>query len=248
MLYNGDNSILRIIGVEHMCWSGGVFEVKPREYSALAFRISGSATITSAEKEYRINANDILYLPQKTAYTADYTDTELIVVHFVTQQDDKEIEVYSFENSEQIYKMFLRLSSLWKNKETGYIVYSLAQVYAVLGTILEKETKTILPEPFIKAISFINCNYKNNISVNAICAKVGISATVFRQLFKQHYQKTPMEYITDLRLEYARNLISNGTSIESAAYESGFNDPKYFARVVKKRLGCTPRAFRDYGK
>ncbi|MBQ3099216.1 MAG: AraC family transcriptional regulator [Kiritimatiellae bacterium] len=36
--------------------------------------------------------------------------------------------------------------------------------------------------------------------------------------------------------------------IETAAYESGFNDPKYFARVVKSRFGCTPRALKAYGK
>ena len=57
-----------------------------------------------------------------------------------------------------------------------------------------------------------------------------------------------MEYITRLRLEYARRLIANGVSVESTAYESGFNDPKYFARVVKKHFGCTPRNLKTYGK
>ena len=81
-----------------------------------------------------------------------------------------------------------------------------------------------------------------------VCAETGISATLFRKLFKKHYQKTPTEYITSLRLEYARNLISSGMAIKNAAYESGFNDPKYFARVVKKCLNCTPRDLKDYGR
>lgn len=249
MLCNGDNPILRIVGVEHMQWEGGVFEVESREYSALAFRISGNATIGCGGKEYFVNTNDILYLPQNTGYTANYTNTEMIVVHFVTMQDDSEIELYTFQNGEQIYKLFLRALTLWENKELGFAVYAMAQFYTILGTILEKETKTNLPEHFLKAISFINCNYKNNnISVDMICTEVGIGATAFRQLFKKHYQKTPTEYITDLRLEYARNLISGGMPIENAAFESGFNDPKYFARVVKKRFGCTPRDLKVYGK
>jgi AraC-like DNA-binding protein len=37
-------------------------------------------------------------------------------------------------------------------------------------------------------------------------------------------------------------------TIEDAACESGFNDPKYFARVVKKHFGCTPRDLKLYGK
>ena len=95
----------------------------------------------------------------------------------------------------------------------------------------------------------INANYKDStLSIDKVCKKAGISATVFRQQFKKYYQKTPIEYITELRLEYARNLISRGTSIENAAFESGFNDSKYFARIVKKHFGCTPRQLRTYGK
>ena len=45
MLYQGNNPILKIIGVEHMYWKGGTFDVKARDYSALAFRISGNANM-----------------------------------------------------------------------------------------------------------------------------------------------------------------------------------------------------------
>ncbi len=249
MLYNGDNPILRVVGVENIKWDIGDFNVAPRDYSALAFRIKGNATIGIDGKKYFVNTNDILYLPQNMAYTAQYTDSEIIVIHFVTQQDDREIELYSFQNSEQIYKLFLQALSLWKNKEQGFTLHTMSLLYSILGTILEKETKINLPSHFLKAISFINTGYKSNdITVNEVCIKAGISPTVFRRLFRQYYQKTPTEYITELRLEYARNLISGGMSVEYAAIESGFNDPKYFARIVKKYMGCTPRGLKAYGK
>ena len=248
MLYSGDNPILRIEGVEHMHWSEGVFSVAPRAYSALAFRVKGTASILCNGAEYYVNANDVLYLPQNTGYTAHYTDTELLVVHFVTARSDSEVEVYALENSEEIYKMFLRIRSIWESKEPGYSVYAMSRLYAILGTIFESETKDNLPEHFLRAISYINTNYRSNITVSGICAHAGISATAFRQLFRQHYRKAPVEYITNLRLEYARNLISGGMAIETAALESGFSDPKYFARVVKKYFGCTPRALKNYGK
>lgn len=249
MLYNGNNPVLRIIGVEHLQWKAGIFNVPPREYSSLAFRISGSVTIRCGDSEHYINTNDILYLPQHMGYTAKYTDTEIIVVHFVTMQNDRKIELYTFQNGEQLYKLFMQALTLWKNKEAGFAVYTMSLLYTIWGTILEKETKENLPAHFLNAISFVNANYKNNdLSVETICAAAGISATVFRQLFKKHYQKTPMQYITDLRIEYARSLISNGVSVENAAYESGFNDSKYFARVVKKHFDCTPRELKTYGK
>lgn len=249
MLCDGNNPILRIVGVEHMCWNGGIFDVTPREYSALAFRISGTATINAGENEYYVNSNDILYLPQNMKYSAEYTDTEMLVIHFVTAKNDSEIEVYSFQNVEQVYKLFLSARAFWENKEPGFHVYALSRLYMILGVILEKSTRTNQPQYFLKAISFINANYKNSaLSIGMICTEAGISATVFRQLFKRYYQKTPVQYITELRLEYARNLISSGVSIERTAFESGFNDPKYFTRVVKKCYGCTPRELKTYGK
>ena len=249
MLYEGNNPVLQIVGVEHMYWRGGVFDVNARDYSALAFRISGYATITIGGKEHYINANDILYMPQNIAYKAEYSDTEMMVIHFVTSENDSDVEVYSIQNVEQIYKLFLSALDFWRNKEPGFHVYVLSQLYMLLGVILEKSTKTNQPQNFLDAMSFVNSNYKNSaLSIDRICVESGISATVFRQLFKKYYQKTPTEYITSLRLEYARSLISSGVSIENATYESGFNDSKYFARVVKKHFGCTPRELKNYGK
>ena len=249
MLYTGDNPILRVVGVEHPRWSGGVFEVAPRAYSALAFRIEGSAAIAAGGKEYTVNASDILYLPQHMGYTARYTDTELIVIHFVTQYDDKAPEVYALASGEEVCKLFLQALAVWEHREPGYPVCAMAQLYAILGEMMKKEAKSRLPSRFLKVISFINANYRDgSIGIGTICADSGISETAFRQLFRKYYHKTPMAYITELRLEYARNLIAGDTPVEQAATESGFNDPKYFARVVKKRYGCTPRAFKNYGK
>ena len=249
MLCSGENPILKIIGVEYMRWSGGVFSVRPRAYSALAFRIRGSASILCGGGEYNVNVSDVLYLPQNMEYTADYTDTEMIVIHFKALRDDKEIEVYPFQNGEQLYKLFLRALTVWENKEPGYTVYAMAQLYSILGSLQESEAKTKLPEYFLSAVSYINANYKDStLSAQKICENAGISSTNLRLLFKKYYQKTPTSYITELRLEYARNLISCGEPIESAAEKSGFNDPKYFARVVKKHFSCTPRELKLYGR
>lgn len=97
-----------------------------------------------------------------------------------------------------------------------------------------------------KCPEYINANFKNN--TDDIYRETGVSATYLRTLFQKHFGKRPTEYIINLRLEHARNLIACGTSVKEAAFESGFNDPKYFARVVKKHFHCTPRELQLYGK
>ena len=44
----------------------------------------------------------------------------------------------------------------------------------------------------------------------------------------------------------AQTLIADGVPIEAAALQSGFNDPKYFARMSKKYLHRTPSELKDY--
>lgn len=248
MLCNCKNPVLQIVGVEQMGWKAGFFQIDPRDYGALTFRVKGNATIKVDNQTYAVKANEVLYLPQGVAYTAEYDDTEILAIHFKTLQRDKAAEVYTLANSEEIYRAFLRANAYWKEKAPGYEANVLAQLYCVLGRLSSTITYK-MPEHFMNAISYINANYRNSgLSAETICKNAGISATTLRALFQKHYQKTPTEYITQLRLEYARALISCGAPIEQAAEQSGFSDSKYFARVVKKHLHCTPRELRSYGK
>ena len=174
MLYQGDNPVLKIEAVEYMRWGDGTYRVAPRNYCALAFRIRGTARIESQGGVYTVNTNDVMYLPQDLGYTATYTDTEMIVIHFVTRRSDKRIEVYPMEDAGRIYKLFLRAYALWQNREPGYTVYAMSQLYDILGTILETQTKINLPPHFLQAVSYINANYRTGITMQSICENSGI--------------------------------------------------------------------------
>lgn len=249
MFFELENPIIEIIGVDHLEWSEQYCVVRPREHSALAFRIRGFGDIHYNDKQISVNTNDILYLPQNVGYSAKYGDTELIVIHFITQNSDDAAEVFSFDNTEKIYKLFLEALNIWQNKNIGYKIFTLSILYQIIGTIYKATQKHTLPKNYINAVSIINANYKDNsLSVKQVCREAEISETYFRKLFSEYYKKTPVTYINELRIEYARNLISGGVSIEKAAYQSGFNDPKYFSRVIKKHFNCTPRKLKLFGK
>lgn len=249
MFYENENPIIDVTDVTNIKWDEGFYEVEAREYSALSFRIKGQAQITYNNKGCFVNTNDILYLPQNIPYSTEYNHTEIIVIHFKTLYNDKDIEAYRIPNTEKIFKLFLKALDIWQNKNIGYKALTTAVLYEILGTILAENNRRTMPEYFLNAISIINTEYKDpQISIKSICKRVGTSETVFRKLFSDNYKKPPVAYITELRLEHARNLIANGESVETAAYESGFSDPKYFSRVVKKHLGCTPKALKTYGK
>ena len=124
----------------------------------------------------------------------------------------------------------------------------LSVLYRILGMLAENEMQVSLPAHFTQAVRGLHEGFcRSQLRIGAVCKQAAISETVFRELFRKHYGKTPVEYVTELRLEYARGLIAEGIPVETAALESGFSDAKYFARVVRRKMGCTPRQLKTYG-
>lgn len=70
-----------------------------------------------------------------------------------------------------------------------------------------------------------------------------------RRRFKQVTGCTPQEYLTQLRLEYAKKLMSENNllhySISNIGAMSGYYDSHYFSRIFKKNTGMTPSEFQE---
>lgn len=77
-----------------------------------------------------------------------------------------------------------------------------------------------------------------------------ITPEYFRKIFVQIYGTSPVKYISNLKLNRAKELLSSGIyTITDAAYNSGFNDSSYFSREFKKiqvSLPWTINLFKNY--
>ena len=62
---------------------------------------------------------------------------------------------------------------------------------------------------------------------------------------KRHIRKTPTEFINDLRLNYAKNLLCNtDKSILEICFDSGFENLSHFYHLFGKQFGASPAGFR----
>ncbi len=241
--------ITGIVAVSRLCWDAQSCRVAPRPYGALAYRVRGSARIGCAGQDYAVAPKEVLYLPQGVGYTADYTATELIVIHFTAALPDTEIRVYTPTDSREICELFRRAHDLWRDKQPGYPAMVMGLLYIILGVLENQERRSATDDAFGTAMDYLHRHYTDtDLSVGQMCAAAGMGESHFRRQFRLQYGQTPVAYITARRLEHARDLIAGGTPVEAAAVASGFADPKYFARVVKRHYGCTPRQLKQYGK
>ncbi len=93
---------------------------------------------------------------------------------------------------------------------------------------------------------YIHANYSNcNLSQNIVAEEIGISPAYLSRLFKQEMGTSFTEYINNVRLEQAKQLlISSQLLIKDIAYQTGFNSLQNFFRIFKKNIGISPGEYR----
>jgi signal transduction histidine kinase/ligand-binding sensor domain-containing protein/DNA-binding response OmpR family regulator len=86
----------------------------------------------------------------------------------------------------------------------------------------------------------------SELTVEALVTKIGIGRSVFFKKLKSLTGLAPIEFIREVRVKRAAQLIESGEySISQVTYMVGCNDPRYFSRIFKHRFGLTPSEYKE---
>ena len=99
--------------------------------------------------------------------------------------------------------------------------------------------------PAFEALVFINLNYREAISIEQLAQMAHLSRSYFMYCFKKMVGISAMEYIIQLRIKLACEMLRNSTapSLE-IAFACGFQNLSNFNRQFKKYVGYTPKQYR----
>jgi|GEM_PF-1268207 Response regulator containing CheY-like receiver domain and AraC-type DNA-binding domain len=116
---------------------------------------------------------------------------------------------------------------------------------------IHKETDNYDPSAYVldKVLHFINQNINDVITLNSVSEKFLINPSYLSRIFKDVMGKGFVQYVTDLKMEKARNLLQNSSfDIADIAASLGYSDQQYFNRVFKRSTKLTPNEYRNLGK
>ncbi len=226
-----------------------------RVYDCFGIRLSGEAEFKSGDKSYTVSASDMIYIPSNAHYSQKTDGETIIAIHFINYSAarKREIEVFTFNDPEKYHEIILEMYRAWNEKKSGYKHYCTSLFYRFIYLASEQKTDNRifasenLNIAIDNAVNFIHKNYKSKqISVSELASMMSVSETYFRRLFKNIYHMSPSQYIINLRLEYASQLLlSRFYTVKEVAEKSGFTDAKYFSRIFKDKFGKTPRSYAD---
>lgn len=97
-----------------------------------------------------------------------------------------------------------------------------------------------------EAISFVEQNFQNNISVEDIADNCGLNRSYFGKIFREAVGKTPQEFLINYRITKAAELLKlTRLSVGDIGKAVGYDNPLHFSRAFKNIYGISPREWRS---
>ena len=107
-------------------------------------------------------------------------------------------------------------------------------------------TEAANPNGIELAISRIQNEFGREMDMKVLAQELGVSYSWFRHTFSAHTGLSPHQYLLELRLVRARNLLAETQlSVKEIAMQTGFGDEFYFSRLFRQKLNQSPSQWRN---
>jgi AraC family transcriptional regulator, melibiose operon regulatory protein len=165
-----------------------------------------------------------LHLDTKEIWAKNILDA-IVKIHQLIQQKTPYYEI----------DINIQLTLIWKN-------------LIINGFQLESEQMEMLKSHRIKQmLSWIHTHYAEKILLDDIAYAGQLSRSECCRYFKRILKKTPMNYVTDYRIQKSLVLLQQPESnVTDVAYQVGFNSTSYFIDQFRKSMNMTPLAYKRF--
>ena len=190
-------------------------------------------------------------------YAADKPETYW--VHFTGSDVDILLDYYGMPKDENVFftgtspdyqwlfKQMIQELQLCRINYEDLLNMNLRHIFLMINRFLKEGTEfdSDALNEVERATHYFNENYNLNISVKEYASKRHMSDCWFNRTFKQVTKVTPMQYIIQLRITNAINLLENTSyTVKQVANAIGYDDSYYFSRLFKKVTGYAPTDYR----
>ncbi|HEY9574668.1 MAG TPA: AraC family transcriptional regulator [Lachnospiraceae bacterium] len=236
----------------------------------LLYSVSGTVRYTKGSSTNYVHANSVIISACNTPLTFTRVSKDWEFYYFIisgshsrgfynmVRTNSNIILAHPFsnilDNINSLYEILSNTSLQNKNQTwmhlqiNAFLSGIFASLYDLTYNVNQIKKLTPPKESAVNTVlKYINENYKEDLSVDAICGKIGFSKHYFCRLFKEQTTKTLHQYINELRVNKAKEFLAySKLSINSVANQVGFKTTLTFIRVFEKEVHMTPSEYRNY--
>ena len=243
----------------------------------ITYVVDGSIKHQLNGKQVRIEAGEAIYINAKQlhlikSYSQDcilycliFHPTLLSASNFIAQKyvqpivENENLDYFFLKESEKGHKAVLdsivKIHQLEKDpnfelKALGILCNLWEAIFPLLPKVSEE--RLLINEDLHRVqrmLAHIHKCYNRELSLEEICRIGDIGKTKATKIFEQYLHMTPVDYLINYRLEIASQMLMNtDNSVTDIALSTGFADSSYFARIFRRRVGCSPLEYRHERK
>lgn len=136
-----------------------------------------------------------------------------------------------FDSYEQLVADYLCLADLLEELSAGVYTHRIPPLDASFEG----------PDSFLAIMNYLNTHYEQPITLKSVAEDLHLNASYVSQLIKSETGLTYTQYITELRIGKAKELLTHTKlSLAEISEAVGFNDYFYFIKKFKREVGVTP--------
>lgn len=124
-----------------------------------------------------------------------------------------------------------------------YLTASYIQLFLCLIIQYAKQENVYVSKNILITLDYIQTNITSELSLEHLASLAGLSCSQFKLNFKKQLGISPRHFINKQKVEYAKELLIEGTSVTETAMNLSFASSNYFSSVFKKYTSYTPMEY-----
>lgn len=247
------------------CEKGHKHEVIKRKNFLLHIVKSGKGKLNIYNKKYSLKGGDAFLIPPGTpaVYEADLEDPWTYMwVGFIGMKAMEYTEIIGFreqefvvhtENVDYIQELIdkildaRQLSFECELKRNAYLMLILAELSKRYDSGGQYHEYYYSGATYVKyAMDYIYENIDQRLRITDLANEIGVNRSYLTNMFKAVTGYSPKQLITNLRMEKAKDLLSNSDlSISNVAEQVGYPDVLAFSKIFKQNFNVSPKKYRE---
>ena len=157
-------------------------------------------------------------------------------------------------SASRVSHLFHELTAMLTSKSSAYELLAKSYLFELLYLVFiatdpQASSPTIDPAVSVirQSLDYLQTHLNEDVSLTTLANLCCLSPSQYGRLFKRVMGCTPITYLMEKRIAYAKRLLTEtDTRISDIAVKAGFNNFSYFNRCFRQYQGMTPSEYRQH--
>ncbi|WP_428580078.1 AraC family transcriptional regulator [Sphaerochaeta sp.] len=240
--------------VDEQPWEAGILH---HDFQCV-YITEGTGWFSYKGEKYRIVPGTIITLAPGIRYWYEPDDTVNWTEYLVGFKGEypEDLQRLGYFSDDQVIKdvgmhesfvaIFTELLEISKEQRSGYqhvLGSDIMVLLAKINYLLQQDLQ--LHEHELELIEHAKVKFQEHLyttlDIESLASSLNVSYTTFRDIFKKYADLSPYQYFLQMKLNKAKELLSEGNlTVKEVSFKLAFDNPYYFSRFFKKKTGVSP--------